>query len=129
VIRARKDPWPWPGDSALDKARRTARSYREALLTADPQACAHLDAQMTACGQRWLVPTPAHTQLDDFVTLDIAGEHVGLTADAVRKWVVRGKLKAHRDDHNRLTVRLRDALDVNAEHREARARRANGQPT
>lgn len=30
------DPWPWPSDSQVDRARRIARSYRAALTVADP---------------------------------------------------------------------------------------------
>lgn len=122
------DPWPWRGDSAVDRARRVAQSYRAALADADPARCAALDAEMARLGQEWVRPVLAHVDLDDFVSLARAGELVGLSKDAVYKWTVaRGgrppMLSARRSDAGALTVCIRDVLRVNAEHRRRRADR------
>lgn len=122
------DPWPWRGDSAVDRARRVAQSYRAALADTDPARCAALDAEMTRLGQAWVKPLLAQVELDDFVTLAEAAHLVGMTKDAVYKWTVhRGArapmLDTRENDDGQITVCIRDVLRVNAEHRRRRAER------
>jgi hypothetical protein len=123
-----KDPWPWRGDSAVERARRVAQSYRAALAELDRERCTAIDTQMIRLGQEWVKPLLARIDLDDFVTLARAGELVGLTKDAVYKWTVnRGArppmLHTRRDDNGQITVCIRDVLRVHAEHRKRRAER------
>jgi hypothetical protein len=119
--------WPWPGDSPVDRARRVAQSYREALVTADPRRCAALDAWCAAHGQHWVAPTVAHIELDDEVTIDEAADLIGLSAYAIYKWVSRDdKLRARQGADGRLRVVARDVLAVHAQHRKRRARQRRG---
>lgn len=117
-------PWPWPGDSPLDQARRIAHSYRQELHAADPARCAALDEQFATYGQGWVAPQVAHVDLDDEVTIDEAADLIGLSAYAVYKWVSRdGKLTARQGSDGRLRVVARDVLAVHARHRKQRAAR------
>lgn len=116
--------WPFPGDSALDRAKRIAQSYRAELLAADPAACELLDKRAEEVGEGWVVPTLVHVDVDSWIRIDQAAELVGRDKFAVHRWVQRGKLDAIKDEHGRLTVRAGDALDVSIEIRRRRARRA-----
>lgn len=117
--------WPWPGDSALDRARRVARSYRETLLAEFPDACAALDRRLVdQLGQAWLVPTLATVDLDEWVTIGVAAEHVGLSEQGVYAWVYAGKIEARKGRDGRVRVQLGKALEVKALQRQRRARRA-----
>lgn len=125
MIKPRRSPWPWPGDTQLDRARRIAHTYRQALTNINPTAAAELDTRITALGETWITPQPATHQLDDWITLEEAAEHTGGTPDMIRKWTTRGdnRIPHQRDDRGRIQVRLRDVLDRQAHHRQARAAR------
>lgn len=119
-----RQPWPFPGDTALDRARRIAQSYRAELVAADPAAAGVLDARALAYGETWIVPQLATVDLDDLVTVDEAAELVGKTPAAIHKWITRDKrLEATTDASGRLRVRAGDLLDVHAEMRRKRAGR------
>jgi excisionase family DNA binding protein len=116
--------WPWPGDSALDRAKRIAQSYRAELLAADPAACELLDQRAEQVGEGWVRPTLVHVDIDDWVRVDHAAELVGRGRDAIHKWIQRGKLRAIKDEHGRSTVRVGDVLALSAEVRRRRAERS-----
>ncbi|GAA1600643.1 hypothetical protein GCM10009764_25700 [Nocardia ninae] len=89
------DPWPFPGDTALQRARKVASSYRAALHTIDPQRCAELDERAVELGQGWVAPVelPAHLAeyaLDaELSAADI--EHFWrIPASTIRTWAHRG---------------------------------------
>jgi len=115
------DPWPWPGDTATDRARRVAGSYREGLLVADPVACDGLDQRMLRLGQHWVVPRRVVLDLEERVTVDTAADHVGRSPAAVYKWISTGKLTGHRGVDGRLRVRLGDVYDTQRALRQARS--------
>jgi|GEM_PF-4083834 len=121
-----QDGWPWPGDTPLDRARRVAQSYRLALRNVAENACEDLDAQIIDdWGQTWLRPTLVETMdLDDWVTVDVAAQHVGLTGYAVYSWIYREKLISRTGNDKRVRVKLRDAIDQAAIYRRARIERA-----
>jgi len=118
--------WPWPGDTPLDRARRVAQSYRNALFDLDEGTCEDLDTRIIGqWGQTWLTPVHVETvDLDEWVTVDVAALHVGLTAHAVYTWIYRKKLDARTGNDKRVRVKLRDALDQAAYYRRQREARA-----
>ncbi len=118
--------WPWPGDTPLDRARRAALSYRQALLERYPDAAMELDDQFTGWGEHWVSPAIEHIDLESWVTIDVAASHVGLTAKAVYQWVYNGDLPAKKCNDKRVRVKLMDVLDVNRDLRQRRALRARG---
>lgn len=85
-----RDPWPWPVDTALHRARRVARSYRDVLETVDPTACAYLDAEMTRLGQRWILPMATVYSDDDWLTAQLVADHAGVAPKTVYEWKRRG---------------------------------------
>lgn len=121
--------WPWPGDTRTDRAQRCARWYREALHEHAPAVCRDIDSRLIAeFGQQWLAPTLSTRQLDDYVTVDEAAEHVGLQPSAVYKWIDKDRLDPVRGNDNRIRVRLGDALEVMAENRRKRSARNPSSP-
>jgi hypothetical protein len=118
-------PWPFPGDTELDKARRIAQDYRRELARLDPDLCARMDDAARRLGQRWIAPD--HTTLDleakypavQMVTY-LAGD---VTYDQLRKWGSRGKIPRYHDDNGHTVYRVGDILDHLADQRRARAER------
>lgn len=84
------DAWPWKDDTALARARRVAQSYREALLTVDPETCRQLDEQMRRYGQRWITPTPAVYGEDDYLSAEHVADYAGVNLATVYTWRWRG---------------------------------------
>lgn len=113
------DRWPWPGDTALDRARRVANSLLAQLAEDEREVWA---ARAHAIGETWLGATLLRWTADDIVTTAQAGELVHRDASTIRKW--------HSDGHLRAVARGRyrvgDVLDCSAERRRARRSRAVG---
>ncbi|WP_143268508.1 MerR family transcriptional regulator [Amycolatopsis vastitatis] len=116
----RADPWPWPGDSPLDRARRVARNYRDALMRADAEACGELDRRCRDLGQGWIVPQQMKFGQDDLLDVDEVADLCDVQADTVRQWRRRGLPTVDTPDGQRYRV-----ADVLAYHAERRRRRAN----
>lgn len=115
-------PWPFPGDSILDRARRVAQSYRNALTAADPALCRLLDESASEVGEGWVVPQLATVDLDDEVTVEQAAELTGRTTACIHKWINRDRrLSARKNRQGFLVVVVRDVLDVSASLRRKRA--------
>lgn len=87
------DPWPWPSDTHLERARRVARSYREALEAVNPGACENLDRKVEEFGQNWIRPeidlSPEEWELLSARDLEVM---VGVPASTIRAWAAKGKL-------------------------------------
>jgi hypothetical protein len=120
--------WPWPGDTPLDRARRIALSFRNALYEISPDAAMAIDDQVTGWGELWVVPAIETVDLDDWVTVDVAASHVGLTAKAVYNWVYTRDLESKTGNDKRLRVKLRDVLEMNRDLRERRIARQARRP-
>ncbi|MDF3308732.1 hypothetical protein P3H15_27315 [Rhodococcus sp. T2V] len=87
------DPWPWPTDTQLERARRVARSYREALESLNPGVCENIDRKVTEFGQEWIKPeldmAPEAWELLSARDLEVM---VGVPASSVRAWAAKGRL-------------------------------------
>lgn len=114
------DPWPWPGDSPLDRARRVARTYRDSLHSLDPALCATVDQRCRDLGQSWIVPKPLTYSADDQLTADEVADMCDVQPSTVRQWKRRGLPAADTVDGVRYLV-----ADVLAYHSERRVRRAS----
>jgi hypothetical protein len=80
-------PWPFPGDSELDKARRVARDYRTELMRVDPELCARMDDAARRLGQDWVTPQLALVDANTVITVAEAAEYMCLSESAIRKWM------------------------------------------
>ena len=78
--------WPWPLDSPLDQARKIAGMYRQHLLTANPQLCAHVDDTTRAFGQTWLLERPDIIDPTTEWTTTEAAHIVGVPVRRIREW-------------------------------------------
>lgn len=82
--------WPWPADTALARARRVARSYRDALEATDPAVCAYLDAEMDRFGQRWVLDLYATYQEHDLLSAELVADYAQVRRKTVYEWARRG---------------------------------------
>jgi hypothetical protein len=83
------DPWPWPADSPLDRARRVATTYRQALETHAPGLCAQLDDKCRKLGQAWVLPTAVYED-DDLLTTELAADYLNVRPRTVDEYRRRG---------------------------------------
>ena len=104
------DPWPWSGDTPAEKARRVARSYRDRLEFADPDACARLDREMTRLGQRWVLPTVAAYTEDDLLPADLVADYAHVSLKAVYGWRKTRDAEHHHPGRYPVPVRRRSAV-------------------
>lgn len=118
--------WPWPGDTPLDRARRVAASYREALYRHFPDDAMDLDEKFVEWGEIWVAPQlDADVNFEEYVTIDVAAQYVGLSAKAVYAWVYRKTIDGQKGNDERLRVKLGDVLE---ESRRLRRKRAAKNP-
>lgn len=113
------DRWPWPADSPLDRSRRIAGSYREALWAADPRKCKELDDRAAALGQGWVVPHLATAGADDLLDIDELAAYCNIKPRTVDAWVERGLPVTSTPDGRRFLVR--DVWEWQAQKRKRRA--------
>lgn len=117
-----RDLWPWPADTALERARRIANSYRSALLTVAPDLCRTLDEKAVALGQSWVRPMETEiADLDRMMTADQIGELLTIDPRTVRMWGYRGHID-RLGTKRAPRYRLRDVVDHLARARQARQR-------
>lgn len=99
----RSDPWPFPEDSTLERSRKVARSYRDALMGVDPEHCAFLDSKAVEAGQGWVCPTqiPSEALIEAFDSVmgpkDIAFL-LGIPASTIYGWASKGLLDRATED-------------------------------
>ncbi|WP_072814293.1 helix-turn-helix domain-containing protein [Rhodococcus zopfii] len=115
------DPWPWPADTPLDRARRIAQSYREALAAIAPDRCAQLDDRAREYGQDWVTPQLVTFGMDDLLTAIEAAELAGVTAQVIYQWAYRGHLPRCAGPDGSTRYRAGDVLDHVARTRRRRA--------
>lgn len=83
------DPWPWESDTPLERARRVARSYREALESANPTMCERLDRKVSEFGQTWI--QPVEVRWEQLSAKDIENM-LGIPATTIRAWASKGRI-------------------------------------
>lgn len=116
------DPWPYPGDGPIARARRVAHAYRARLDDVAPDECRDLDQLMTAWGQTWATPRSTVVELDDWIGPNDAADLAGVRAATLREWRRRGRITGRRDGHTWQYL-TRDVLTVAARIRRRRPRR------
>ncbi|MBF6459817.1 hypothetical protein IU433_12295 [Nocardia puris] len=113
-----KDPWPFPADTPLERARRIAASYRTALASVAPELCTQLDAKAVALGQTWVRPIETEVvDLDQMLTAEQVGELLCVAPRTVRMWGYRGHIERLGEDGKPL-YRFRDVVDYLAARRQ-----------
>lgn len=126
MIKQRRTPWPFPGDTPLDRARRCSHTYRAELLKLAPDLVRTIDDKLAALGEPWVAPQPIELDLDAEHRLRDLSEHLGgiPTENLLRQWRSRGYLPDRRDDGGHPVNTARDVLDYQAQQRKDRVRRA-----
>lgn len=106
--------WPWPGDTALDRARRIANSLL--ALLPDAEQARHV-ATAHQLGETWLGADLLRWTPDDIVSTVEAAGLVHMLPSTVRKWHSEGDLRAV----GRGRYRVGDVLDCAARKRARRS--------
>lgn len=118
----KRDPWPFPADTPLERARRIAHSYRSALLNTDPEECRRLDDKAAELGQGWIRPLQVDPDnLEALLTADQIGELFTIDPRTVRMWGYRRRVEV-RGSNGKPVYRLGDVIDYMAMVRQARQR-------
>jgi hypothetical protein len=112
-------PWPWPGDSPLERRSRVARTYRDRLAKEAPDACAEVDASMRRLKQTWVMPKRTPLDLDELWTAEQTADFCDAQPRTIAEWRRRGLKVTDTPDGPR--YRVRDILDYHAERRLRRA--------
>lgn len=95
------EPWPWPGDSPEDKAKRIALSYRELTFAItqghcdDPAGELHrLDEKWARHGHYWPRPgtLPIEPEGEDWYTAADLAHLLHKTPADIYRWARRGKI-------------------------------------
>lgn len=82
-----RNPWPWPNDTAADRARKIARMYRQHLHTLNPAICDQLDQTAAGFGETWMLEAAADETDDDReLTTTQAADLAGTTPKRIREW-------------------------------------------
>lgn len=116
------DLWPWPADTQLDRARRIAQSYRDALAQAAPEHCARLDDKARQFGQDWVAPDLVTVDVDELLPAAEVAKLVGVQRQTIYQWAHRKCIPAHRDPHSgQARYRVGDVFDHIAATRRRRA--------
>lgn len=84
------DPWPWPADTQVERVRRVALSYREALRMHLPDLAARIDEHMVSVGQAWVRPKIAQYEPDDLLDTNQAAEYCGVKPRTLATWRENG---------------------------------------
>lgn len=114
------DPWPWPEDSALDRARAVAREYRDAVHKLDPELGARMDVRAAKVGQTWLFPQVSQFEENELLTTRQAAEFCHIRPTTLPQWRRRGLVSVTTPDGIR--YRPADLLEYQAKGRLRRAR-------
>lgn len=116
------DPWPWPADTQLDRARRIAQSYRDELAKIAPERCAQLDDRARQFGQGWVAPDLVTVDVDELLPAAEVAKLVGVQRQTIYQWAYRGYIPTHRAPHTRGSLyRVGDVFDHIAATRRRRA--------
>lgn len=92
--------WPYPGETALLRARRVALAYREYLKQANPSLCDALDETMRSFGQDWVAPTVYRYSPGDALTTAEAALLVSVRQETIRQWACT----PHPEDPSRMLL-------------------------
>jgi hypothetical protein len=81
-----RNPWPFAGDTALDRARKVAQMYRARLRALNLDACNEADTTAIQFGETWVTPQLVTIDDTDTVTTAEAADLVNVSEDVIRQW-------------------------------------------
>lgn len=82
----RRNLWPNPVDTPLDRARRVAGMYRARLRALDPDACDNCDAVAVGFGETWMLDKPDIVEPDRELTTAQAAELARVKPNTIAHW-------------------------------------------
>lgn len=120
------DPWPWPADTVIDRARLVAQEYRRHLQQHAPELCGQLDRVMTDLGQTWITGKPTG---DTIITTNEAADILAITPRGVRAAVARKALVAAGQDSDGYLFHRSDVMHYLASRRVVARRQCSAVPS
>jgi hypothetical protein len=118
--------WVYPGDTTIDLVKRLMRTYRQALLDRDPEACADIDR--IAHGEprtSVMIPTAKPYDPDEMVSDQDAAHMAEVSPITIRKWASEGLIQRYTGEDGSRRFRVCEILAVKQQQRQSRARRAS----
>lgn len=88
-------PWPFPNDTATDRARTLANALYEELEALDPERAHRARDRAHSYGERWLGPQKAPDS--PRLTRAEVAELAGVAPDTVSQWTTRGRITRQAD--------------------------------
>ena len=88
--------WPDPGDSAVDRARQIAYSYRQLAHEVAPERCEALDRAARYLGEVWIAPQIQTIADGELVSTAYAAELLGVDEATTRSWGSRSHVPVTR---------------------------------
>ncbi len=120
-------PWPWPGDSREDRARRIALSYRQLVLDIaqgrcnDPAGYLHrLDRHWAEHGEFWPCPGPLPV-VDDWLTAADLAHLIHRSPRDIYRWARRGAIRQRTSADGSPEYSLSSAIAYQQRQRQRRA--------
>lgn len=126
-MTAAEVPWPWPGDTELDRRTRIFHDYRREFARRCPDVVARMDAAACRLGQgHWIIPQQATMDLDSTLPAAEMARYLNgeVSADQIRQWGSRGVIPRRKDRDGHTVYRLGDIVDLLGQRRQDRAQRA-----
>jgi hypothetical protein len=99
--------WPFPGDSAIVRARKIAWAYQAALRELKPEMADELDQRFRSWGENWVAPAQSYGP-EDWVTAKEAAAISGLSVGTISGLRVRGRITGVLVDKKRFMYRVAD---------------------
>lgn len=93
-------PWPWPGETRDQRAKRVARSYRDLVQDiaqgrcTDPAGELHrLDMHWQQFGIRWLIPDRKPIDINGWMTAPDLAQYLDRTRKDIYNWARLGHIE------------------------------------
>lgn len=137
IRRYRTKPWPWPGDSREDKAKRVARSYRALAQRIaqnrceDPAGDLHrLDQHWDELDIHWHIPTPdlitGAAEDDEWWTAPDIAAAIDRDRKDIYNWARAGHIRQRCGPDGTPEYSTADVITYNTHLRQRRAKNRSG---
>ncbi len=125
-------PWPWPGDSREDKAKRVALSYRELVHNIAQGRCDDPAGELHRLDQHWarhgvFWPVPNHQPVDPEAWLTAAelAHYIDRAPADIYRWARRDKITQRTGADGSPEYQLASALKYEQQQRQRRSTHRN----
>lgn len=124
-------PWPWPGDSREDRAKRVALSYRQLVFDITQGRIEdaagelyRLDQEWAGYGVHWPIPGTQPVDPEEWLTAADLAHLIDRTPADVYRWARRGNIQQRAGADGSPEYSIESALTYQRQQRQRRQSRA-----